>query len=71
MAIGFNPQKTSVTYEDNTGIPAPNPVKKLGRNQGKNRSFKMEPMVSATASCSGLKPCKDSSEDFIDEPITI
>ena len=71
MALGFNPQKTSVTYEDNTGIPAPKPHKKLGRINKKSHSYKMEPMGSTTATGRGLKPCKDSSDDFTDEPITI
>ena len=35
MALGFNPQKTSVSYEDNTGISAPKPHKKLGRHNKK------------------------------------
>ena len=30
MALGFNPQKSSVEYQDNTGSHAPNPHKKLG-----------------------------------------
>lgn len=71
MTLGFNPQKTSVTYEDNTGIPAPKPHKKLGRNNKKSHSYKMELMGSTTATGRGLKPCKDSSDDFTDEPITI
>ena len=29
-ALGFNPQKSYVQYQDNTGINAPNPEKKLG-----------------------------------------
>ena len=71
MAIGFNPKESSVNYEDNTGTPPPKPVKKLGRNQGKNRSFKMKAMGPTTATGRSLKPCKDSSDDFTDEPITI
>ena len=69
MAIGFNPKNSSVTYEDNIGTPAPKAFKKRGRNNKKNHSFKMEPMGSTTATGSGLKPCKDSSDDFFDEPM--
>ena len=69
MALGVNPQKTSVSYEDNTGIPAPKPHKKLGRNNKKNHSYRMEPMGSTTATGSGLKPCKE--DEYFDEPIHI
>ena len=71
MALGFNPQKSSVDSEDFTGTPPPKAFKKRGKNQGKNRSFVMKPMGSTTATGRGLKPCKDSSDDFTDEPITI
>ena len=71
MALGFNPQKTSVSYEDNTGISAPKPHKKLGRHNKKNHSYRMEPIGSTTATGSGLKPCKDSSNDLTDEPIIV
>ena len=64
-ALGFNPQKTSVSYEDNTGIPAHKPHKKLGRRNKKSHSYKMEPMGR------GLKPCKDSSDDLPDEQIIL
>ena len=49
MALGFNPQKTSVSYEDNTGIPAPKPHKKLDRNNKKSHSYKVESIGSSTA----------------------
>ena len=44
MALGFNPQKTSVSHEDNTGIPAQKPHKKLGLSNKKSHSYKMGPM---------------------------
>ena len=69
MALGFNPQKTSVESEDFTGAPPPKPFKKRGKNQGKNRSFVMKPMGLTTATGNGLKACKD--DDFFDEPIHI
>jgi len=69
MALGFNPQKSSVEYQDNTGAPPPKPHKKLGLNNKKNHSYRMEPMGSTTATGRGLKPGKDSSDDFFDEPI--
>lgn len=71
MTRGFNPQKSSVESEDFTGTPPPKPHKKLGRDNKKSHSYKMEPMGSTTATGRGLKPCKDSSYDFTDEPITI
>lgn len=69
MALGFNPQKTSVSYEDNTGIPAHKPHKKLDLSNKKSHSYKMGPMGSTTATGHGQKPCKDSSDDLTDKPI--
>ena len=69
MALGFNPQKSSVDSEDFTGTPPPKPYKKRGRNNKKSHSYKMEPMGSTTAAGRALKPCKDY--DFFDEPIHI
>ena len=71
IAVGVNPQKTSVSYEDNTGIPAPKPHKKLDRNNKKSHSYKVESIGSSTATGRGLKPCKDSSDDLPDEQIIL
>ena len=69
--MGFNPQESSVESEDFTGTPPPKTVKKLGRNNKKSNSYKMKPMGTTKATGRGLKPCKDSSNDFTDEPITL
>ena len=71
MALGFNPQKSSVSYEYNTGILAPKPHKKLGRNNKKSHSYKMESIGSTTATGRDLKPCKESSDDLPDEQIIL
>lgn len=64
MGLGFNPQKSSVSYQDFTGTPAPKAPKKLGRNNKKNHSYKMQPMGSTTATGNGLKPSEDSGSDI-------
>lgn len=71
MALGFNPQKSSVEYQDFTGTTAPKAPKKMGRDNKKSHSYRMQPMGSTTATGNGLKPSKDSSNDLADEPILI
>ena len=65
MALGFNPQKSSVEYQDFTGSPpAPKAPKKMGRDNKKSHSYRMQPMGSTTATGRGLKPSKDSGSDI-------
>ena len=45
MALGMNPQKSSVENQDNTGIPTPQPHRKLGRNNKKIHSYEMSQWV--------------------------